>query len=192
MPNPIHQQVLQATQNVVTSVDVATPANNALVLVNAHVDPVLAKVHEVALQVWEGGPGFGFNGTGLKEIFKTALEYITPTLEYIEKHPWVLIPLLIPALDAWLLFIGFRAGGILAGSMAARLQSRIGNVSKGSLFAFLQSNGAGGFARTAIRVAGVSLVLAVALAAVGLLLAQHGIGEEQVVQALEKEWNKHT
>jgi len=84
--------------------------------VQPHIDPVLAKVHEVSLQVWEGGPGFGFNGTGLKEIFKTALDYITPALEYIEKHPWVLIPFLIPALDAWLFYIGFRAAGIVAGN----------------------------------------------------------------------------
>jgi hypothetical protein len=42
-----------------------------------------------------------------------------------------------------------------------------------------------------MRIAGVSLVLAVALAAIGLILAQHGIGEEQVVKTLDKAWNKH-
>ncbi|KAF2271992.1 uncharacterized protein EI97DRAFT_239297 [Westerdykella ornata] len=41
---------------------------------------------------------------------------------------------------------GFGSGGVVAGSMAAGIQSSIGNVAAGSAFAFLQSAGAGGAA----------------------------------------------
>ncbi|KAJ5622618.1 hypothetical protein N7528_005850 [Penicillium herquei] len=40
--------------------------------------------------------------------------------------------------------IGFQAGGIQAGSMAAAVHSSIGNVVSGSAFAMVQSAGAGG------------------------------------------------
>ena len=39
---------------------------------------------------------------------------------------------------------GFSAGGVLAGSFAAWIQSMIGNVAAGSIFAFLQGAGAAG------------------------------------------------
>jgi hypothetical protein len=76
--------------------------------------------------------------------------------------------------------------------MAAALQSRIGNVPKGSLFAFLQSNGAGGFARTAFRMAGMWLLIAVLLAAVGKLLIDNGLVEVEVSATLERAWNHVT
>lgn len=41
--------------------------------------------------------------------------------------------------------IGFTAGGVLAGSIAAASQALIGNVAAGSLFAICQSIGAAGF-----------------------------------------------
>jgi len=40
--------------------------------------------------------------------------------------------------------VGFTAAGVLAGSKAAAVHSTIGVVSKGSIFAFLQSLGAKG------------------------------------------------
>ena len=46
-------------------------------------------------------------------------------------------PIILPA-------VGFGAGGVLAGSAAAAVQSTIGNVAAGSLFATLQSVGAAG------------------------------------------------
>lgn len=45
---------------------------------------------------------------------------------------------------AVLAFAGFSAGGVVAGSIAAGVQSSIGNVAAGSMFATLQSIGATG------------------------------------------------
>lgn len=42
----------------------------------------------------------------------------------------------------FLAWLGFGAGGVVAGSIAAGVQSMIGNVAAGSLFAALQSLGA--------------------------------------------------
>jgi len=74
------------------------------------------------------------------------------------------------------------------------IQSYIGNVPKGSIFAFLTSNGAGGFARRAMRMAGMWLILAVLLAAVGQLLwdMDNGKYSADVAKALESAWNRST
>jgi hypothetical protein len=52
-----------------------------------------------------------------------------------------LAPYLIPALATWL---GFGAGGVASGSIAALVHSVLGNVAAGSLFAALQTIGATG------------------------------------------------
>jgi hypothetical protein len=81
-----------------------------------HMDPVLAHVKQLSLQLWDVGVVLnGTNGTSLKEILEPALELLKPVIQYVVKNPWVLIPILIPALDAWLLIIGFGAEGIAAG-----------------------------------------------------------------------------
>jgi len=73
------------------------------------------------------------------------------------------------------------------------IQSYIGDVPKGSLFAFLTSNGAGGFARVAFRMAQRFVVIAVLLAAVGKLLLHMDNGQisGEVTTVLETVWN-HT
>jgi hypothetical protein len=79
-------------------------------------DPVLEQVKQISIQVWDVGVGLnGTNGTSLKEILEPALELLKPVVAYVAKNPWVLIPILIPALDAWLLLVGFGVDGIVAG-----------------------------------------------------------------------------
>lgn len=46
--------------------------------------------------------------------------------------------------------VGFGAGGVVAGSMAAAIQAGIGNVAAGSLFAVAQSVGAAGLAASTV------------------------------------------
>lgn len=62
---------------------------------------------------------------------------------------------------------GFGQGGVIAGSIAAGIQSGIGNVAAGSVFAFFQGAGAGGAALAAVNgvVQGAGLVAAGAAAA---------------------------
>jgi hypothetical protein len=60
-------------------------------------------------------------------------------------------------------FIGFTEGGIAVGTIAAYIQSIIGNVSKDSLFAILQSAGAKGIITKVIVGASVVVVVAVAV-----------------------------
>ncbi|KAF5662393.1 hypothetical protein FHETE_7978 [Fusarium heterosporum] len=75
----------------------------------------------------------------------------------------------VPALVAGPLLgiVGFGAGGVVAGSAAAGLQSGIGSVVAPSLFATLQSAGAGGY--------GVAAVHGV-IQGVGAIAAAGGIG----------------
>ena len=49
--------------------------------------------------------------------------------------------------------LGFGAGGVTGGSIAAMVQAKIGNVAAGSLFAYLQSAGATGVGLGATRAA---------------------------------------
>ncbi|KAA8913480.1 hypothetical protein FN846DRAFT_99110 [Sphaerosporella brunnea] len=158
-----------------------------------HVEPVRAHLNEIALRVWEVSDSVnGINSTSLKEMLEPALKLLLPMIDWTVRNPWILLPLLIPAFDAWLVLIGFEAGGVVAGSMAAALQSYIGNVPKGSLFAFLQSNGAGGFARTAFRMAGLWIIVAVLLAAIGKILIERGFAEGEASTMLDGIWNHAT
>ncbi|CAG1972590.1 unnamed protein product [Fusarium graminearum] len=63
--------------------------------------------------------------------------------------------------------LGFGAAGVAAGSTAAGVQSGIGSVAAGSLFATLQSASAGGY--------GVAIVHG-AVQAVGAVVGARGIG----------------
>ncbi|OTA67353.1 hypothetical protein K449DRAFT_419984 [Hypoxylon sp. EC38] len=60
---------------------------------------------------------------------------------------------IIPILAA----VGFGPGGIVIGSLAALVQSFIGNVSAGSLFAFLQSASMGGGAAGVLQAIGAAI-----------------------------------
>jgi hypothetical protein len=70
---------------------------------------------ELSLQVWEGSAG----GQSLKDIVMPALDIISPALDFVVKNPWILLPILVPALEAWLLIIGFGVNGIVAGKCIA-------------------------------------------------------------------------
>jgi len=50
----------------------------------------------------------------LQDILGPALELLGPVIEFVKEHPWVLIPILIPALEMWLVYLGLEAGGITA------------------------------------------------------------------------------
>ena len=63
----------------------------------------------------------------------------------------------------------------ISGSIAAATQSRIGGAKGGSVFASLQSYGAGGPARATIRKGQIWIVVSVLVAAVGKMLMENGI-----------------
>ncbi|KAI9774120.1 MAG: hypothetical protein M1840_005213 [Geoglossum simile] len=120
------------------------------------------------------------------------MELIQSIVKYVAHHPWVLLAFIIPALELWIPLVGFEVGGVAAGSLAAVIQSALANIPKGSIFAFLQSYGAGGFAGSAIRMAGVWVGIAVLLAAVGKLLLENGVITEKVGEIVERVWNSTT
>jgi hypothetical protein len=108
------------------------------------------------------------NSTSLEDNLRPVVDLLNPVIEYVHKNPWILIPLVVPALKAWLLIIGIEAAGIAAGkklpplqrtlskfgncleSIATTIESPIGNTSDDTLFEFLATNGAASFARTAL------------------------------------------
>ena len=66
------------------------------------------------------------NGTDLDlgalfNFLQPALEFLKPAIDYVVKNPWVLLPIMLPLLDAWLVLLGFEAGGIAAGRIALLL-----------------------------------------------------------------------
>ncbi|KAK6222388.1 hypothetical protein LQW54_001088 [Pestalotiopsis sp. IQ-011] len=68
---------------------------------------------------------------------------------YTSHGALAILPAVLPALSA----AGFTPAGIAAGSIAAGVQSTIGNVAAGSLFATLQSAGMGGYGVTVLHAA---------------------------------------
>lgn len=77
------------------------------------------------------------------------------------------------------------------GSIAADIQSWIGNVPKESIFAFFQSIGARGWAFDALLKANFMISVAVIIVAVGEYLIEKGIIEpDKIYEALEKSWGK--
>ncbi|KAF8427602.1 hypothetical protein BGX38DRAFT_1234972 [Terfezia claveryi] len=119
------------------------------------------------------------------------LDFLKPVFEYVKAHPWILIPLIIPALELFIGLLGFGVEGVVAGSIAAALQSAIGNVSKNSLFAFFQSVGAAGWGLLALQRTNMLVTIAVIIAAIGEFLINHGIMEPDAVKnAMEGVWNK--
>ena len=76
------------------------------------------------------------------------------------------------------------------GSIAAILQSYIGNVPKGSLFSFFQSAGARGWAFKALQRPNMFITIAVLMVVVGKLLVDEGIIDPDAAgNALEGAWN---
>ncbi|KAF8419184.1 hypothetical protein EV426DRAFT_702045 [Tirmania nivea] len=119
------------------------------------------------------------------------LDYLKPVFDFVKDHPWILIPLIIPALELFIGLLGFGATGVVAGSLAAALHSYIGNVPKGSIFAFLQSVGAGGWGQAALQMTNMYVTIAVIIAAVGAFLIQQGIIEPDAIsKAMEEAWNR--
>lgn len=79
-----------------------------------------------------------------------------------------------------------------AGSIAAILQSSIGNAPKGSLFSFFQSAGARGWAFKALQLqrGNIFITIAVLMVVVGMVLVEEGIVDpDGAGNALEGAWN---
>jgi hypothetical protein len=116
----------------------------------------------------------------MRELVSNATTAGMKALSFAAKHSWNFasghpiattcigagaITIVAPAIvvGPGLALAGFGSNGIVAGSAAATAQSTIGSVSSGSLFAALQSAGAGGKAASAVYGAvqgtGVSSVL---------------------------------
>ncbi|KAF3937327.1 hypothetical protein ABW19_dt0203059 [Dactylella cylindrospora] len=92
----------------------------------------------------------------------------------------ILSPIILPA-------IGFGSAGIVGGSLAAGVQSGIGLVEAGSVFALLQSAGMGGAAgAAAIATAGVTAAAATTAATVASLVAKNieesGLDKKELFQ----------
>lgn len=68
--------------------------------------------------------------------------------------------------------LGFTPDGIVAGSLAAAAQSRLGDITPGGMFAFCQSAAAGGYGATSLSSTASAAVAAVAKAVV----AMHELG----------------
>ncbi|KAF8420248.1 hypothetical protein EV426DRAFT_612975 [Tirmania nivea] len=121
------------------------------------------------------------------------LGYLKPVFEFIAENPWVLVPILIPVFQLFFVLLGFTATGVVAGSVAAIIQSSIGNVPAGSTFSFLQSKtsgGAGGWALRALVRSNMFIAIAVIMVAVGIILVDEGIVDpDEVSSALEGAWN---
>jgi len=63
----------------------------------------------------------------------------------------------IPTVAYFVTTAGFGDGGVVAGSVAAAVQSQIGNIAGGGMFAFLQSVGAAGMSAAGkVAVGGVA------------------------------------
>ncbi|KAH8925309.1 hypothetical protein BT69DRAFT_1332286 [Atractiella rhizophila] len=98
-------------------------------------------------------------------------EISTSTKRNIPMLPLVAVPLIaggasILAAPTILGVAGFGAAGVVAGSTAAAVQSAIGNVAAGSLFAFAQSIGAAGLAGSTVVAATGAVGAGVAVAVV--------------------------
>ncbi|KAA8895345.1 hypothetical protein FN846DRAFT_970081 [Sphaerosporella brunnea] len=136
------------------------------------------------------------DGSAISIILGGALQSFPVVVVFAAHNPWVLLlpvfsPVLLAALQAWLSLLGFQPGGIAAGSIAAAVQAAIGNVPVASLFAFLQSFGARGFAHRAVAAhTGQSLVLAVLLAAAGKTLLEKGLALESIEPVLLRQWDR--
>ena len=82
-------------------------------------------------------------------------------------------------------------GYLPIGSIAAGLQSSIGNVAKDSLFAFLQSVGAGGWAFAALELSNFYVTIAVIISAIGEFLINYGVmNPDAAKDTMEGVWNK--
>ena len=60
----------------------------------------------------------GIDWTDKKSIMdglQPILDFLKPVFDYIKAHPWILIPLLIPALELFIGLLGFGAAGVEAG-----------------------------------------------------------------------------
>ncbi|KAF6039679.1 hypothetical protein EB796_002010 [Bugula neritina] len=73
--------------------------------------------------------------------------------------------------------IGFGSGGVIGGSVAAGIQSSIGNVAAGSVFSALQSLGAAGLSMSGLAAATVT----VGSAASGVLVRMFAYHCEEIV-----------
>lgn len=125
------------------------------------------------------------------EGLNPVLEYLKPVWDFVEKNPWVLIPLVIPALEIFIGILGFGIEGVVADSIAAALHSRIGNVAKASIFAFLQSVGAKGWAFQALERTNMFIIIAVIIVAIGKILIDKNIVDlDAVNEAMEGTWNR--
>lgn len=78
-----------------------------------------------------------------QEMFEKMPDKGKALLRWIKAHPYLTVAVLTPVIvKGSLVVVGFHVAGVQAGSMAALIQSWIGNVAAGSWFATFQSLGA--------------------------------------------------
>jgi len=65
------------------------------------------------------------NSTSLEENLGPVVDLLNPVIEYVHKQPWILVPLVVPVLKAWLLIIGIQAAGFAAGKKLPPLRADI-------------------------------------------------------------------
>ncbi|TGZ80477.1 hypothetical protein EX30DRAFT_51767 [Ascodesmis nigricans] len=152
--------------------------------------PDQAVLQKELLEAWNSPIG---NHT-INDLLQPVLKYITLITKYVSAHPWVLAsifagPLVVTAFEAALWMIGFTKGGVALGSIAALIQSKIGNVSKDSIFAYLQHYGAVNWGRRALILGGSYLAIALVIIFAGKLLIESGVIPNVVIPFLERVWN---
>jgi hypothetical protein len=115
--------------------------------------------------------------------YRIADEYLTLLKEYVLPATALVVCTVAP--PAIVAVAGFSTGGIVAGSLAAGLQSSIGNVAAGSAFAILQSAGTAPLVTAGIGAATGAGGLAVAYgAAYGTAAVSAAAGAFSVIKAV--------
>lgn len=54
----------------------------------------------------------------LKAILGLALGLIGWIIHYVVKNPWILLPLVLPALELCIVLLGFESGGVAGGELS--------------------------------------------------------------------------
>ena len=57
------------------------------------------------------------------EGFQPVLDFLQPIFDFVKENPWILLPLVIPALVLFLEILGFAEGGVVASTCNTRFMS---------------------------------------------------------------------
>lgn len=107
---------LPASQEVIEHSVIPGPSTVSVSTYVLGAEPVTTETKELALQIWNYGTET--STLSLKEVLGPALELIESIVHYVAKNPWILLPLAIPALEVWIVLLGFESAGVVAGELS--------------------------------------------------------------------------